>query len=109
MVERYTHMIDIWCRLLDSICCMHISPSLGIDVGTGGSVHNVARSVPYGESFGSVGDVVRVDVDVDNKTVEFFKNRQSQGVVTCAEMHAPVFAAVSLTAAGSSVRLTILS
>ncbi|QGY39718.1 hypothetical protein GM415_06165 [Pseudodesulfovibrio cashew] len=44
----------------------------------------------------ATGDVVRVEVDMDTKTVEFFNNDESQGSFTWSMAHGPLFPAVCL-------------
>jgi hypothetical protein len=80
--------------------------SWGYIGGTGGKCFNVGTSTPYGDTYGAKGDVIRVTLDFDAKTIEFAKNGVSQGVAF-NNLTGPVFAAVSLTATNSAVRLIL--
>ena len=80
--------------------------SWGYIAGTGGRCFTEPKSRPYGEAWGKVGDVVQVKVDLDAGTVEFVKNGVSQGVAFDG-LQAPLYAAVSLTATGAAVKLTM--
>jgi hypothetical protein len=82
------------------------SISYGYIAGTGGIINNIAKSTPYGKPYGAVGDVIRVILDYDQKTVEFFKNGISQGIAFDT-LSSPMYAAVSLTACNSSVSLKV--
>ena len=80
--------------------------SWGYIAGTGGKCYSEPKSRPYGEVWGKVGDVILVRLDLDAGTVEFVRNGVSQGVAFDG-LQAPLYAAVSLTATGSAVKLTI--
>ncbi len=78
--------------------------SWGYIGGTGGKCFNEPKSIPYGEEFGLVGDIIRVVCDFDAGTIEFWKNARSQGVAF-TNLKGPVHAACSLTATGAAARL----
>ena len=85
--------------------------SWGYIGGTGGKCWTEPKSKEYGEAWGAVGDVIECRLHVDVAGVgalEFVKNGRSQGIAFQG-ISMPVHAAVSLTATGSSVRLTMLS
>jgi len=77
--------------------------SWGYIGGTGGKCYHQAASLPYGVGYGE-NDVIGCELDFDLNTVEFFHNGISQGVAF-DNLTGPVYAAVSLTATNSSVRL----
>ena len=81
--------------------------SWGYIGGTGGKCFNEPKSRPYGETWGEVGDVILVRLDLDKGTVEFVKNGVSQGVAFDG-LQGPLYAAFSATATGASVRLGIV-
>ncbi|MES1908640.1 MAG: hypothetical protein MHM6MM_001536 [Cercozoa sp. M6MM] len=56
-----------------------VLPDWAYIAGTGGMAFNSGQSTPYGEKF-STGDRVGVLVDLDEGTLEFFRNGESQGV-----------------------------
>lgn len=70
-------------------------------------VSSFCCSVEYGDKFGKSGDVIAVQLDFNQCTIEFFKNGVSQGVAF-TNLTGTVFAAVSLTATGASARLNII-
>lgn len=70
-------------------------------------VSSCVCSVEYGDKFGKSGDVIAVQLDFNQCTIEFFKNGVSQGVAF-TNLTGTVFAAVSLTATGASARLNII-
>jgi len=75
--------------------------------GTGGKCYDNPKSISYGSKWGSkVGDVVTVKANLQKKTIEFMLNGASQGRAF-ENFHAnkSVFAAVSITATGSRLRL----
>lgn len=78
--------------------------SWGYIAGTGGKCASEPKSIPYGAPYG-VGDVIGVQLDFVAGTIEFFKNRTSQGIAF-ENLKGPVVAAVSLTAADASVALS---
>ena len=80
--------------------------SWGYIAGTGGKCFIEPKSKPYGEPWGKTGDVLVVRLDLDAGTVEFVKNGVSQGIAF-EGVQPPVYAALSLTATGAAVRLTI--
>ena len=85
--------------------------SWGYIGGTGGKCWSEPKSKEYGETWGAVGDIIECRLHVDAAGVgalEFVKNGRSQGIAFQG-ITLPVHAAVSLTATGSSVRLTMLS
>ena len=85
--------------------------SWGYIGGTGGKCWTEPKSKEYGEAWGAVGDVIECRLHVDAAGVgalEFLKNGRSQGIAFQG-VTTPVHAAVSLTATGASVRLTMLS
>jgi len=58
-------------------------------VASGSFLYGESTSYPYGTTYGesySVGDVIGVALDMDNGTIEFFKNGVSQGVKSIAEL-----------------------
>jgi len=81
--------------------------SWGYIAGTGGKCFNVPRTTAYGETYGSVGDVIRCTLDFEQSTIEFFKNGVSQGVAF-RNLKGPVYAGVSLTATGAQAKLRFL-
>ena len=85
--------------------------SWGYIGGTGGKCWTEPKSKEYGEAWGAVGDRVECRLHVDAQGVgalEFVKNGRSQGIAFQG-VATPVHAAVSLTATGASLRLTMLS
>ena len=85
--------------------------SWGYIGGTGGKCWSEPKSKEYGETWGAVGDIIECRLHVDTAGIgalEFLKNGRSQGMAF-GGVTTPVHAAVSLTATGSSVRLTMLS
>jgi len=75
--------------------------------GTGGKCYDNPKSIAYGSKWGSkVGDVVTVKANLQKKWIEFVLNGKSQGRAF-DNFHAnkAVFAAVSITATGSRLRL----
>ena len=83
--------------------------SWGYIAGTGGKCYGEPKSRAYGEQWGRQGDVIHCRVDLDAGSIEFSKNGVSQGVAFSEGVVPPVYAAVSLTATGAAVRLTIES
>jgi len=75
--------------------------------GTGGKCYDNPKSISYGTKWGSkVGDVVAVKANVTKKTIEFVLNGKSQGrAFDNFNTTKSVFAAVSITATGSRLRL----
>ena len=49
---------------------------------TGGKVHKVGKSVVYGQKYAG-GDRISVQLDFNKRTIEFFKNDQSQVSEQC--------------------------
>jgi len=80
--------------------------SWGYIAGTGGKCHNAPSSEAYGEKFGE-GDRIRVQLDFDKGTIEFFKNDVSQGIAF-TNLTGPVYAAVSMTAKDAAAALKAL-
>ncbi len=78
----------------------------GFIAATGGKCRNVGKSEKYGRRFGP-GDRVGVLMDFDNKQLEFFVNRVSQGVAF-ADLSGSVHVAVSMAGRGARVRLDAL-
>ncbi|ETO16421.1 hypothetical protein RFI_20918, partial [Reticulomyxa filosa] len=82
--------------------------SWGYIAGTGGKCYDVGKSLSYGEKWGArVGDCVTVIADAKNKTIEFLLNGVSQGKAfdNFDVSSGAMFAAVSLTATNSAIRL----
>jgi hypothetical protein len=78
----------------------------GFIAATGGKCRNVGKSEKYGRRFGP-GDRVGVLMDFDNKQLEFFVNRVSQGVAF-ADLSGSVHVAVSMAGRGARVRIDAL-
>eukprot|EP01083_Nonionella_stella_P037399 101947_1 len=81
------------------------SKGWGYIAGTGGKNHNSGQSAKYGDKYGA-GDIIRVAMDFEAQTVEFFKNGISQGV-SFRDLAGPVHAAVSMTGAGTMATLMV--
>jgi len=79
--------------------------SWGYIGGTGGKCHRQGKSEHYGKEFGT-GDVIKVTMDFNRKTVEFFVNGKSQGVAF-NNLVGPCHPAISLTGAGSVAKLVV--
>ena len=63
-----------------------------------------AQEVPFGQSY-AVGDVIGVEVDVNKRTLHFFKNGADQGMVADNLPDVDFSAAVSLVDPGDSVTM----
>eukprot|EP01083_Nonionella_stella_P191782 709582_1 len=81
------------------------SKGWGYIAGTGGKNHNSGQSAKYGDKYGA-GDIIRVAMDFEAQTVEFFKNGISQSV-SFRDLAGPVHAAVSMTGAGTMATLMV--
>jgi len=76
--------------------------------GTGGKCFDNPKSLSYGSKWGAtIGDVVTVRSNLKAKTIEFLLNGKSQGVAfdNFAPNGRQMFAAASITATGSRLRL----
>lgn len=79
------------------------SKGWGYIAGTGGKVYNSGQSVAYGDRYRQ-DDVIGVLMDFSGKTVEFFRNGESQGIAF-RNLVGPVYAAASVTGTGTRVEL----
>ena len=84
--------------------------SWGYIGGTGGKCYNVGKSSPYGEKFGAIGkpgDLITTVMDTQQQTIEWLLNGKTQGVAfnNFVPRGSNMYAACSITAAGSRVRL----
>ena len=76
--------------------------------GTGGKCYNEAKSISYGQKWGTkVGDVITCKSNIKTNKIEFILNGRTQGVAfdNFAPNGRNVFSAVSITATGSRLRL----
>jgi len=76
--------------------------------GTGGKCYNEPTSLSYGSKWGNkVGDMITTKVNIKQKKIEFFYNGRSQGVAfdNFNPESQNYYAAVSITATGSRLRL----
>jgi len=77
--------------------------SWGYIGGTGGKCHSVGKSIAYGKRFGNQ-DKIKIVLDFNKRTIEFFRNDKSQGIAF-NNLNGAVRPAVSLTGKGAAVRI----